>query len=464
MASVGLAAPTAIWASARGRAVTWRRAQVGELARQNQALAAHLAEVEAHKGQLAAQVAALRERWQGAAAENLRLTSELAALRKALQARARAGPGRAGATREAVHFELWNGVAWSENWPWSTPASCGQGDSCRAPLARERCAQECRVMGRESAKVALEVNRSTRLEAAQAHMGDAPLPAGEAGGGAAGELAGLPGLPVPPERAPSAPSPAEFFGNIAALTSGSYGGLPASSALADGPDLAGSLALDAPAGATAATLPGGAPGAGGYGLPEPLAAPKAEAWRAFGRLGAAGGGAPGGAPGVGGGARLGGGHQEPSTPEYAEPANGGAARGPFGAVAGNAAGGQGLESWRPGGGAQGWRSLSGTGMGGSGGSGGGGHQQLLEDWRSISGPAAARGGPGLRRARGAQLPPAPQAEELPAPAPPPRMTRTASPAVNTQRGARMASGKRPCAVGRQAAALLGFGDVSDLGA
>ena len=61
--------------------------QVGELARQNQALAAHLAEVEAHKGQLAAQVAALRERWQGAAAENLRLTSELAALRKVLQVR-----------------------------------------------------------------------------------------------------------------------------------------------------------------------------------------------------------------------------------------------------------------------------------------------------------------------------------------------------------------------------------------
>lgn len=61
---------------------------MGELARQNQALASHLAEVEAHKGQLAAQVAALRERWQGAAAENLRLTSELAALRKTLQVRA----------------------------------------------------------------------------------------------------------------------------------------------------------------------------------------------------------------------------------------------------------------------------------------------------------------------------------------------------------------------------------------
>ena len=355
-----------------------RRAQVGELARQNQALAAHLAEVEAHKGQLAAQVAALRERWQGAAAENLRLTSELAALRKTLQA----------------------------------------------------------------------------------HMGDAPLPAGEAGGGVAGELAGLPGLAAPPERAPSAPSPAEFFGNIAALTSGSYGGLPASSALADGPDLAGSLALDAPPGAPGAPLPGGgAPGAGGYGLPEPLAPPKAEAWRAFGRLGAASGGAPGGALGAGGGARPGGGHQEPSTPEYAEQANGGAARGPFGAVAGNAAGGQGLESWRPGGGAQGWRSLSGTGMGGSGGSGGGGHQQLLEDWRSISGPAAARSGPGQRRVRGAQLPPAPPAEEAPASAPPPRMTRTASPAVNTQRGARMAAGKHPFAVGRQAAALLVFGCV-----
>ena len=69
---------------------------MGELARQNQALASHLAEVEAHKGQLAAQVAALRERWQGAAAENLRLTSELGALRKTLQVRARLLPAPGG--------------------------------------------------------------------------------------------------------------------------------------------------------------------------------------------------------------------------------------------------------------------------------------------------------------------------------------------------------------------------------
>ena len=70
-------------------------------------------------------------------------------------------------------------------------------------------------------------------------------------------------------------------------------------------------------------------------------------------------------------------------------------------------------------------------MGGSG-SGGTSHQQLLEDWRSISGPATARGGGELRRGRGtAPLMPAP-AEEPPPPLP--RMARTASPAVNTQRG------------------------------
>ena len=248
-------------------------------------------------------------------------------------------------------------------------------------------------------------------------MGDVPLPASEA----LPNVGDLPALAAPPDRQPSAPSPAEFFGNIAALTSGSYGGLPAPGALAGGPDLAGPLALDAPGVPAAVSLPVCGPGASTVSMPEPLPAPgvpKADAWRAFGRP----------AGGVGGTGR--GVHQEPGTPEYAEPANGGAARGPFGAVAGNALGGQPLDGWRPGG-AQGWRSLSGTGMGSSA---GGQQQQLLEDWRSISGPAAARGGEGLRRARAA-APPMPAPVEEPSP-PLQRMARTASPAINAQRGMR----------------------------
>ena len=252
-------------------------------------------------------------------------------------------------------------------------------------------------------------------------MGDVPLPASEA----LPNEGDLPALAAAPERQPSAPSPAEFFGNIAALTSGSYGGLPAPGALAEGPDLAGPLALDAPGVPATVSMPVCGAGAGNFSMPEPLpvpSVPKADAWRAFGRPGHAGGGPAGGVGVTGRGV-----HQEPGTPEYAEPANGGAARGPFGAVAGNALGGQPLEGWRPGG-AQGWRSLSGTGMGSSA---SGQQQQLLED--GISGLAAARSGEGLRRARAA-APPMPAPVEEPSP-PLQRMARTASPAVNAQRGA-----------------------------
>ena len=195
---------------------------------------------------------------------------------------------------------------------------------------------------------------------AQAQMGDVPLPASEAIVNAGSDAGSLAALAAVPERQPSAPSPAEFFGNIAALTSGSYGGLPVPGSLAEGPDLAGPLSLDAPGVPSVGPGPMGGirdqTGGSGYGMPEPLHMPKADAWRAFGRPGATGGAPPGG-----GGAQVGprpGGHQEPGTPEYSEPANGGAARGPFGAVAGNALGGQPIDSWRAGG-QQGWRSLSG---------------------------------------------------------------------------------------------------------
>ena len=81
---------------------------------------------------------------------------------------------------------------------------------------------------------------------AQAQMGDVPLPASEAIVNAGSDAGSLAALAAVPERQPSAPSPAEFFGNIAALTSGSYGGLPVPGSLAEGPDLAGPLSLDAP--------------------------------------------------------------------------------------------------------------------------------------------------------------------------------------------------------------------------
>ncbi|KAK9840565.1 hypothetical protein WJX81_001658 [Elliptochloris bilobata] len=186
-------------------------------------------------------------------------------------------------------------------------AHLAEVEAHKGQLAAQVAALRERWQGAAAENLRLTGELAALRKTLQAQMGDVPLPASVPVPGA-GEMGGLAALSGGPERLPSAPSPAEFFGNIAALTSGSYGGLPAPGSLDEGPDLAGPLSLDAP------------------GL---------------------------------------------------------------------------------------------------------GQQQLLEDWRSISGPAAAHGGE-VRRGRGV-APPMPAPVEEPSP-PLQRMARIASPAVNAQRG------------------------------